>query len=78
MKIRFWVVCDEMGEVIKNSPIFKTQKGAFKWIGENLNPGRYELCLIDWVGTHQSPEKNILFDVLKSGFVKAISCIKGE
>lgn len=81
MKIRFWVVCDEMGEVIKNSPNFKTQKGAYKWIGEHLSPGKYELCLIDWVGNHESPEKNMLFDVLKkvkSGFVKAINYIKGE
>ena len=54
MKIRFWVVCDEMGEVIKNSPNFKTQKEAYKWIGKNLNPRKYELCLIDWVGERRS------------------------
>lgn len=81
MKIKFWVVCDDKGEVIKNSPNFKTQNGAYKWIGEHLSPGKYELCLIDWVGNHESPEKNMLFDVLKkvkSGFVKAINHIKGE
>lgn len=79
MKIRFWVVCDEMGEVIKNSPNFKTQNGAYKWIGENLNPGRYELCLIDWVGTHLNMERYTLFNIyqkIQSIFVSTINYIK--
>ena len=79
MKIRFWVVCDEMGEVIKNSPNFKTQKDAYKWIGKNLNPGRYELCLIDWVGTHLNMERYTLFNIyqkIQSIFVSTINYIK--
>ena len=83
MRIRFWVVCDEKGEVITNSPNFKTQKGAYKWIGENLNPGRYELCLIDWVGNLDNLDnsKNILFETylkVKCSFDKTINLIKGE
>ena len=80
MKIRFWVVCDEMGEVIKNSPNFKTQKSAYKWIGKNLNHGKYELCLIDWVGNLDN-SKNILFEICskaKCSFNKAINYIRGE
>lgn len=81
MKIRFWVVCDDKGEVIKNSPNFKTQNGAYKWIGEHLSPGKYELCLIDWVGNHESPERYTLLNISKkmqSVFVKVINRIKGE
>ena len=80
MKIRFWVVCGETGEVIKNSPNFKTQKDAYEWIGKNLNPGRYELCLIDWVGSRDN-SKNVLFEIYikaKCSFDKAINHIKGE
>ena len=79
MKIRFWVVCDEMGEVIKNSPNFKTQKDAYEWIGKNLNPGRYELCLIDWVGNHESMGIYALFNIsqkVQSIFARGINYIK--
>ena len=81
MKIRFWVVCDEKGEVIKNSPNFKTKNGAYKWIGKHLKPGIYKLCLIDWVGTHQNPERYTLLSISKkiqNVFVKVINHIKGE
>lgn len=79
MKIRFWIVCDEMGEVIKNSPNFKTKNGAYKWIGKNLNPGRYELCLIDWVGIHQSSDIYTSFNIfqkVQSAFERIINYVK--
>lgn len=79
MKIRFWVVCDEMGEVIKNSPNFKTQKGAYKWIGKNLNPGRYELCLIDWVGSRDNSDIYTSFNIfqkVQSAFERIINYVK--
>ena len=70
MRIRFWVVCDEKGEVITNSPNFKTQKGAYEWIGKNLNPGRYELCLIDWVGSRDNSDIYTSFNI----FQKSTEC----
>ena len=79
MKIRFWVVCDDKGEVIKNSPNFKTQNGAYKWIGKNLNPGRYELCLIDWVGSRDNSDIYTSFNIfqkVQSIFERIINYVK--